>query len=438
MSILADLQNGLEQGKMLAGAKVDVVFDRVAQHNPIPDEESRNALVLGDNLAYMQGLLENGYEGRFRLIYIDPPFFTKSKFNATIDLKDRTGKNHKIKHLAYDDTFERSLECYVENMTARLILMRKLLAEDGLIWVHLDWHSAHYMKLIMDEVFGAKNFQNEIIWQYKSGGSGKRHFSRKHDTILVYSKTAYYHLNVPKEKSYNRGLKPYRFKGVKEYKDEYGWYTMVNMKDVWSIDMVGRTSAERNGYATQKPTELLRRIIEATTEEGDYCADFFCGSGTLPETAEALNRHWVGCDTEPLAISTTRKRLEAREGTYDYYRQRTGNKYGWFSVEVEDSVPLENGKNMYTCKVNQFRPEIDYGHIPLKDRDLAMKIGIEAPEQYIDHVMVDPDYDGTFRGRHLISETPSQFQFQSNGNYAIILVDVFGKEYFYDGRKEKR
>lgn len=438
MSILADLQNGLEQGKMLAGAKADVVFDRVAQHNPIPDEESQNALVLGDNLAYMQGLLENGYEGRFRLIYIDPPFFTKSKFNATIDLKDRTRKNHKIKHLAYDDTFERSLECYVENMTARLILMRKLLAEDGLIWVHLDWHSAHYMKLIMDEVFGTKNFQNEIIWQYKSGGSGKRHFSRKHDTILVYSKTAYYHLNVPKEKSYNRGLKPYRFKGVKEYKDEYGWYTMVNMKDVWSIDMVGRTSAERNGYATQKPTELLRRIIEATTEEGDYCADFFCGSGTLPETAEALNRHWVGCDTEPLAISTTRKRLEALEGTYDYFRQRTGNKYGWFSVEVEDSVPLENGKNMYTCKVNQFRPEIDYGHIPLKDRDLAMKIGIEAPEQYIDHVMVDPDYDGTFRGRHLISETPSQFQFQSNGNYAIILVDVFGKEYFYDGRKEKR
>lgn len=438
MSILADLQNGLEQGKMLAGAKADVVFDRVAQHNPIPDEENRNALVLGDNLAYMQGLLENGYEGRFRLIYIDPPFFTKSKFNATIDLKDRTGKNYKIKHLAYDDTFERSLECYVENMTARLILMRKLLAEDGLIWVHLDWHSAHYMKLIMDEVFGAKNFQNEIIWQYKSGGSGKRHFSRKHDTILVYSKTSYYHLNVPKEKSYNRGLKPYRFKGVKEYKDEYGWYTMVNMKDVWSIDMVGRTSAERNGYATQKPTELLRRIIEATTDEGDYCADFFCGSGTLPETAEALNRHWVGCDTEPLAISTTRKRLEAREATYDYYRQRTGNKYGWFSVEVEDSVPLENGKNMYTCKVNQFRPEIDYGHIPLKDRDLAMKIGIEAPEQYIDHVMVDPDYDGTFRGRHLISETPSQFQFQSNGNYAIILVDVFGKEYFYDGRKERR
>ena len=82
MSILADLQNGLEQGKMLAGAKADVVFDRVAQHNPIPDEESRNALVLGDNLAYMQGLLENGYEGRFRLIYIDPPFFTKSKFKS--------------------------------------------------------------------------------------------------------------------------------------------------------------------------------------------------------------------------------------------------------------------------------------------------------------------------------------------------------------------
>lgn len=103
----------------------------------------------------------------------------------------------------------------------------------------------------MDEIFGEDNFVNEIIWHYKSGGSGKRHFSRKHDTILVYSKTKKYYFLPDKEKSYNRGFKPYRFKGVKEYKDDMGWYTMVTMKDVWNVDMVGRTSSERTGYATQ-------------------------------------------------------------------------------------------------------------------------------------------------------------------------------------------
>lgn len=437
MSILEALHNGLERGQLLASLPMRPAYRRMESHHPEEHRENLNSLALGDNLEYMQWLLENGYEGRIRMIYIDPPFFTKSKFDATITLTDRNGKKNKIKHLAYDDTFDRNLEFYIENMTARLVLMRELLAEDGLIWVHLDWHSAHYVKMLMDEIFGVKNFQNEIIWQYKSGGSGKRHFSRKHDTILVYSKTAKYYLSVPKEKSYNRGLKPYRFKGVEEFRDERGWYTMVNMKDVWSIDMVGRTAAERNGYATQKPMELMKRIIEAATEPGDYCADFFCGSGSLLEAAESLGRHWIGCDNEPLAISTSRKRLDARESGYDYYRDSISMHYGMVTMEKVMAEPLENGKDMVTCRVKEFRPEIDYGHIPIKDRDMAMKIGIEAPENYIDYIMVDPEYDGDFKVRMLFREDLQEIQFQSMGNYAAVVVDVFGKEYFYDGRKEK-
>ncbi len=209
MSAIEDLLNGLKKGRervQVTNATDFVVGER---HGEKPSSE--NSLVWGDNLSYMKWLIQNGYAGRFRLIYIDPPFFTKSKFDATITLRDESGKEHKIKHLAYDDTFDRSLACYIENMSARLALMKKLLADDGLIWVHLDWHSAHYVKLLMDEIFGSKNFRNEIIWQYKSGGSGTKHFARKHDTILVYSKTSNYFINVPKEKSYNRGLKPYRF-----------------------------------------------------------------------------------------------------------------------------------------------------------------------------------------------------------------------------------
>jgi len=198
---------------------------------------------------------------------------------------------------------------YLKMLAVRLMLMRDLLTKDGTIWVHLDWHGVHYVKILMDEIFGEKNFINEIVWTYKSGGSSKKHFARKHDTILVYGKTDKYYINLPKEKSYNRGLKPYRFKGVEEFQDEVGWYTMVNMKDVWSIDMVGRTSAERTGYATQKPEALLERIIAAGSREGNIVADFFCGSGTLGAAAGKLGRQWICCDEGKLAVSASMKRL---------------------------------------------------------------------------------------------------------------------------------
>ena len=160
-------------------------------------------------------------------------------------------------------------------LASRLLLMRELLSDDGVLCLHLDWHASHYARVLLDEIFGSENFVNEIIWNYKSGGSTNKRFSRKHDNILIYSRTKKFKFRPQKEKSYNRGFKPYRFKGVEEFQDDIGWYTMVNMKDVWSIDMVGRTSAERTGYATQKPKQLINRIIEAFTDEGDIVADVF-------------------------------------------------------------------------------------------------------------------------------------------------------------------
>ena len=114
-----------------------------------------------------------------------------------------------------------------------------------------------------------------------------------------------------KEKSYNRGMKPYCFQGVEEFQDEQGWYTMVNMKDVWTIDMVGRTSAERTGYATQKPEKLLERIVEACSDPGDLCADFFAGSGSFGAVCSKMGRNWIMCDESPLAISSEIARLTA-------------------------------------------------------------------------------------------------------------------------------
>ena len=165
-------------------------------------------------------------------------------------------------------------------MSIRLYLMKELLSSKGTLYVHLDYRIVHYVKILMDYIFGEENFINEIIWSYKSGGVTNKYYSRKHDTILMYSKTEDYIFNPQKEKSYNRGFKPYRFKGVKEYEDKIGWYTLVNLKDVWNINIVGRSSGERVGYGTQKPEELLERIISTSSNKDSIVADFFAGSGT--------------------------------------------------------------------------------------------------------------------------------------------------------------
>ena len=389
-----------------------------------------NELCLGDNLGYMKELLERGYAGAFRLIYIDPPFFTRSSFNASVSVRDSKGASHKVHHLAYDDKFDRSLEYYIENMTVRLLMMKDLLADDGLMWIHLDWHSSHYIKLVLDELMGEKNFVNEIIWQYKSGGSGKRHFARKHDSILVYSKTSKYYLDVPKEKSYNRDRKPYRFRGVAEYKDEGGWYTLVNMKDVWSIDMVGRTSSERTGYATQKPLELMRRIVLASTEEGDLCGDFFCGSGSLPEAAHMLGRRWIGCDSEEIATSMARRRLRKAGAEFAFVRQDPVKpQSGRADILIVDVSPLEDGRDLYRCRLIDLLPDIETGSVQMKDR-VHVEEALKADRlQFADHVMVDPEYDGLFEAKYIFDADDGDMSFISSGDFEAVAVDIFGKEY---------
>ncbi len=290
-----------------------------------PLEKEDHLLLQGDSCDAMRLLLEGGFAGRIQCIYLDPPFLSGADYQATVRIRsEKLDKELPVKVPAYADTWrvkrgEKEAEdsrekesgpaAYFRKLAEAMALARQLLADTGLLWLHLDWHSAHYARIMLDEIFGEERFLNEIIWQYKSGGSSRRHYARKHDTILLYAKTADYALRVGKEKSYNRGLKPYRFKGVEEYQDEKGWYTLVNAKDVWSIDMVGRTSAERNGYATQKPFALMERIVLASSEPGDLVADFCCGSGGFLDAAAAAGRCTIGCDRSSLALALTEKRL---------------------------------------------------------------------------------------------------------------------------------
>ena len=255
-------------------------------------------IAIGDNLDYMLRLLKHDHmAGKIQMIYVDPPFFSNASYQASVQIEsEKLGRSPVLKAGAFDDKWGGDLEAYLEMLAVRFMLMRELLADTGCLWVHLDWHGSHYVKMMLDEIFGEDRFVNEVIWTYKSGGSSRRAFAKKHDSLLFYSKSAYYKFRPQKEKSYNRDRKPYRFKGVEEFQDEGGWYTMVNMKDVWNIDMVGRTSHERMGYATQKPEKLLRRVVECCTDPGDLCADFFAGTGTLGAACADLGRRWIMCD----------------------------------------------------------------------------------------------------------------------------------------------
>lgn len=241
-----------------------------------------------DNLEIMRSLATSDFKGKFQMIYMDPPFYSGAKYFSR--------RSDGLKKLAYSDVWGSGLLEYLEMIAKRILIARELLSDDGLIWIHLDYRAVHYVKIIMDEIFGMENMVNEIVWGYRSGGASGRRFARKHDTILLYSKTKEYKFNPQKEKSYNRGALPYNFKGVREYEDENGWYTLVNMRDIWEIPMVGRTSGERTGYATQKPEELIRRMVLASTDVGDLCGDFFAGSGTLGAVCMGLGRSFVLCD----------------------------------------------------------------------------------------------------------------------------------------------
>jgi site-specific DNA-methyltransferase (adenine-specific) len=236
------------------------------------------------------------------LIYIDPPFNSNREHRAK--------GSREAKH-SFVDKFE-NINAYLDYMRPRLIEMHRVLKPTGSFFYHCDWHASHYIKVLLDtpDLFGYDNFQNEIVWCYKSGGAspGKR-FSRKHDSILFYSKTPAYRFNRLREKSYNRDHKAYKFKGVEEFRDEEGWYTLVGMKDYWEISMVGRTSRERLDYPAQKPQALLERIISAGSNKGDLVLDAFCGCGTTLAAAQKLDRKWIGMDISSAACKLSAARL---------------------------------------------------------------------------------------------------------------------------------
>lgn len=256
------------------------------------------------------------YRGRVRLIYLDPPFGTGDSFEIS-----RGPKGKRIKVPAYSDKMSEG--AYMEMMRNVLELCRELMTSDGTLYLHVDYRMAAYLRVLLDEIFGKKNFVNEIIWAYKSGGRATKHFSRKHDNILVYRKGRSGFFNI-EAVGIPRG--PERRNHMKRHVDDtgriyysirsggrlYKYYedSLIYPSDVWTdIAHLQQRDPERTGYSTQKPEALLRRIILSSSEEGDIVADLFSGSGTTAAAAQKLGRRWIAVDPSPAALMTLRKRL---------------------------------------------------------------------------------------------------------------------------------
>jgi DNA modification methylase len=272
--------------------------------------EFTGQLLSGDNLRVMAALMSE-WEGKIDLIYLDPPFLTGKAYSARIGRGEDSRRPSEWRTTAgYQDTWRDGAE-YLGMLYPRLEIMHRLLSPSGTIYLHLDWHASAYARVLMDEIFGPARLLNEIVWVYHGPSPIRRAFKRKHDTILVYSKSKDYTFNADAVRV------AYDPSTVKTFSSsaKAGFGKVPDLErgkvpeDWWYFPVVARLHSERTGYPTQKPESLMERIILASSNPGDIVADFFCGSGTTALVSARLGRHWMACDSELLAIHTTYRRL---------------------------------------------------------------------------------------------------------------------------------
>ncbi|MFZ0994835.1 MAG: site-specific DNA-methyltransferase [Candidatus Dormiibacterota bacterium] len=263
-------------------------------------------VVLADNLEVLRALPG----GCIDLVYIDPPFGT-GRMRRLDSIRTGSGAHHRrgfggreyrfqvVSQLSYRDNLQRDL--YLEFLHQRLVEVHRVLQPHGSLYLHLDFRASHYARLLLDEIFGAEHFLNEIIWAYDYGGRPKDRWPRKHDNILWYAKSDRWTFDRAQIDRI-----PYMAPGL------VGVEKAARGKlptDTWWLTIVPTRGRERVGYPTQKPLALLERIVRASSREGELVADFFCGSGTTGVAAAALGRRYLLVDDNPEAVAITRRRL---------------------------------------------------------------------------------------------------------------------------------
>ncbi len=295
---------------------------------------TNNRFYKGDNLPILRKMKDNSVD----LVYLDPPFNSEKVYEGTmgsqsvgtsfkdlwswVDVDEKRFramvKNRKtlkryieiVGEIAGD-----SMHAYIAYMFVRIVELHRILKPTGCLYLHVDPTASHYIKIVLDDVFGCNNFQNEIIWSYRTGGASPKRFAKKHDVLLFYTKTDGYYFENLKQKSYTKakskklGISNYGAGDAEFFEDEEGIYNWVYCRDVWEIPYINSQAKERTGYPTQKPVALLERVIRASSKEGDVVLDPFCGSGTTCVVAQQLGRRWIGIDIEAKAADILAERL---------------------------------------------------------------------------------------------------------------------------------
>ncbi len=327
----------------------------------------------GDNLQIMRGMNTQSVD----LIYLDPPFNSKANYAAPIgsqaagaEFKDTWTLNDvditwldliETKHPALNRVIHAAIvdsdKAYLIYMAVRLLEMKRVLTHTGSIYLHCDPTMSHYLKIMMDAVFGRQNFRNEIVWHYKKFPNKARYFQQNHDTILMYSATKDYNFNKLYHKALTENQKQIQQRGYNTKssggKKIVSIYDRSNPKviaklpmwqqegrkiydvqqpeqppgpaidDIWNMSIVGPRSAEKTGYPTQKPLKLLERIIKASSNTGDVVFDPFCGCATTCVAADRLQRNWIGIDISPKAAELVVRRIKNEQGLFQKIIHRT-------------------------------------------------------------------------------------------------------------------
>ena len=438
-----------------------------------------NLLILGENEAILNSIMPK-FEKQVSLIYIDPPFATGGDFNLKIQIGEQ---GNSIDKVAYKDKWEKGLDSYLVFLYNRLVKMRQLLKPNGSIYVHLDWHISHYIKLILDEIFGIDNFRNEIIWAYPAASvKTRRFFIRSYDTILFYSNSEDYIFNDDPEiymeysnrvknalKKDEEGIFYYRggsHNGKKLSRKVYVQQEGIFPRDVWNdVPYIRANTTEYQGFSTQKPERLLRRIILASSNENDIVADFFCGSGTTLAVAEKLRRRWIGADINKHAIHMSRKRILNISNSNDILKwkekyNRNPHSFRVLSLRKEDKSGfiskdfLKKGIQIEQVNTSQNLPELridlqqnnntifiellDYNLPYLKLISKEIRDKIISFSDFIDYWALDYDFkDNLFntmwfssrsgKKRELkLKSKPYNYKRKGLYNLSIKLIDIFG------------